>query len=173
MTNYYPDYDSTITALENEFGSSQADILPAWIFCPGCTRSPTGPIDFTNCAGESDLPSRFLLGQLVPGSFKRLPTEFSVRYASPYIDTLLINDGDKLQCDVKIERSDPYFHVVHYSPINWNPALIHQVTPTKPELDQGLKSVLELDFNVRYKCGALREALGDVCYVPDGYALPS
>jgi hypothetical protein len=31
--------------------------------------------------------------------------------------------------------------------------------------------LLTSDFNVRSKCGALREILGDVCYVPDGYAV--
>jgi hypothetical protein len=124
--NYYADYDSTIEALRDELESGRqnienskpgshdlADILPAWIFCPGRNRSAVTPIRFENCAAESDLPERFIFGQLEPGSFKQLPTGFSARYASSYIDTVVSSDGEKRQFEVKIERSDPYYHACH------------------------------------------------------------
>jgi hypothetical protein len=55
--------------------------------------------------------------------------------------------------------------------MNWNPGLLNQLTSTKSDLNKALKSVLESDFNVRYKCGELGKDLGDLCYVPDGYAV--
>ena len=55
--------------------------------------------------------------------------------------------------------------------MNWNPGLLNQMTSTKSDLDKALKSVLESDFNVRYKCGELGKNLGEICYVPDGYAV--
>ena len=55
--------------------------------------------------------------------------------------------------------------------MNWNPGLLNQLTSTKPDLDKAMKSVLESDFNVRYKCGELGKDLGEICYVPDGYAV--
>ncbi len=183
-SDYYADYGSTMDALRDELDSGRqntenskpgspypADILSAWIFCPQRSRSPVTPIRFENCGVESDLPERFLFGQLVPGSFKQLPTGFSARYASSYIDTVVTSDGDKLQFEVKIERSDPCYHVCHCSNMNWNPGLLYQLTSTKSDLDKALKSVLESDFNVRYKCGELGKDLGEVCYVPDGYAV--
>jgi len=183
--DYYADYHSTITALRNELGlchppkrrkraSEKPDvdgILPVYIFCPERSRSAIGSIDFTDCEAESDLPERFLLGRLVPGSFNRLPTGFSIRYASSHIDALLSTDGDRLQFEVKVERSNPYYHVRHCSKTDWNSGLLPQLSLTKSELDQGLGSVLETDFNVRYKCGQLSKNLGDVCYLPDGYAV--
>ena len=121
--DYYADYDSTIEALRDELESGRqntdnskpgsrdpADILPAWIFCPQRSRSPVTPIRFENCEVESDLPERFIFGELEPGSFKQLPTGFSARYASSYIDTVVSGDGDKLRFEVKIERSDPCYH---------------------------------------------------------------
>jgi hypothetical protein len=100
--NYYSDYDSTMGALQSELESDRrntdnskhgkrdlADILPAWIFCPQRSRSPVTQIRFENCEVESDLPERFIFVQLVPGSFKQLPTGFSARYASSYIDTVV------------------------------------------------------------------------------------
>jgi hypothetical protein len=122
-------------------------------------------------AAESDLPERFIFGQLVPGSFRLLPTGFSARYASRYIDTVVSSDGVKLQFEVKIERSDPYYRVCHCSNMNWNPGLLYQLAATMSDLDKALKSVLESDFNVRYKCGELGKELGEVCHVPDGYAV--
>ncbi len=137
--DYYADYDSTIEALRDELESGQqntenskpgsrdlADILPAWIFCPGRNRSPVTPIRLENCATESDLPDRFIFGQLEPGSFKQLPTGFSARYASSYIDTVVTGDGVKLRFEVKIERSDPCYRVCHCSNMNWNPGLLNQ-----------------------------------------------
>ena len=182
--DYYADYDSTIEALRDELGSGRqntdnskpgsrdsVDILPAWIFCPRRSRSPVTPIRFENCEVESDLPERFIFGQLEPGSFKQLPTGFSARYASSYIDTVVSGDGVKLKFEVRIERSDPCYHVCHCSNMNWNPGLLNQLTSTKSDLNKALKSVLESDFNVRYKCGELGKDLGDLCYVPDGYAV--
>src|SRR5260221_4412597 len=182
--DYYADYDSTIEALRNELESGRqnvenskpgspypADTLPTWIFCPQWSRSPVTPIRFENCGVESDLPERFLFGQLVPGSFKQLPTGFSARYASSHIDTVVSSDGEKVQFEVKIERSDRYHHVCHCSNINWNPGLLNQLTSTKSDLDKALKSVFESDFNVRNKCEELRKELGEICYVPDGYAV--
>lgn len=181
---YFADYDSTIEALRDELepvrqnaenskpGSPYPpDILPAWIFCPQRSRSPVASVRFENCEVESDLPERFIFGQLVPGSFKQPPTGFSARYASSHIDTVVSSDGFKLQFEVKIERSDPYYHACHCSNMNWNPGLLNQLTSTKSDLDKALKSVLESDFNVRYKCGELGKDLGQVCYVPDGYAV--
>jgi hypothetical protein len=138
---------------------------------PQRIRSPVTPIRFENCEVESDLPERFIFGQLEPGSFKQVPAGFSARYASSYIDTMVSGDGVKLQFEVKIERSDPCYHVCHCSSMNWNPGLLYQLTATKSDLDKALKSVLESDFNVRYKCGELGKDLGEVCYVPDGYAV--
>jgi len=182
--DYYADYDSTIKALRDELKSGRqnpdnskpgsrdpADILPPWIFCPQRSRSPITPIRFEDCEVESDLPGRFLFGRPVPGSFEQLPTGFSARYASSYIDTVVSGDGDKLRFEVKIERSDPCYHVCHCSNMNWNPGLLNQLTSTKSDLDKALKSVLESDFNVRYKCGELGKKLGEICYVPDGYAV--
>ena len=182
--DYYADYDSTIEALRDELesgrqnaenskpGSSyRADILPPWIYCPQRSRSPIDSIHFVDCAAESDLPERFIFGELKPGSFKQLPTGFSARYASSYIDTVVSGDGVKLQFEVKIERSDPHYHACHCSNMNWNPGLLYQLTATKSDLDKALKSVLESDFNVRYKCGELGKDLGEICYAPDGYAL--
>ena len=182
--DYYADYDSTIEALRDELESGRqntdkskpgsrdpAHILPAWIFCLQRNRSPVKPIRFENCAAESDLPERLFFGELVPGSFKQLPTGFSARYASSYINTVVTGNGVKLQFEVKIERSDPYYHACHCSNVNWNPGLLFQLTATKSDLDKALKSVLESDFNVRYKCGELGKDLGQVCYVPDGYAV--
>src|ERR1700737_465237 len=87
--NYYADYYSTIKALRDELkpgrqntenskpGSRDpADILPPWIFCPQRSRSPVTPIRFENCEVESDIPERFIFGQLEPDSGKQLPTEF-------------------------------------------------------------------------------------------------
>jgi hypothetical protein len=122
------------------------------------------------CSGIGS-PERFIFGKLEPGSFKQLPTGFSARYASSYIDTVVTGDGEKLQFEVKIERGDPYYHVRHCSNMNWNPGLLYQLTATKSDLDKALKSVLESDFNVRYKCGELEKELGDLCYFPDGYAV--
>src|ERR1700730_7995029 len=95
--DYYADCESTIEALRDELESGRqntenskpgsrdlADILPAWIFCPGRNRSAVTPIRFENPEIESDLPERFILGQLEPGSLKQLPTGFSARYASSY-----------------------------------------------------------------------------------------
>jgi hypothetical protein len=182
--DYYADYDSTIDALRDELESGRqntenskpgsrdlADILPAWIFCPQRSRSSVTAIRFENCEVESDLPERFIFGRMVPGSFKLLPTGFSARYASSYIDTVVSSDGEKLRFEIKIERSDPYYHSCHCSNTNWNPGLLNQMTSTKSDLDKALKSVLESDFNVRYKCGELGKDLGDLCYVPDGYAV--
>src|ERR1700736_3464019 len=182
--DYYADYDSTIEALRDELESDRQNtenskpgnrepvgILPPWIFCPGRSRFPIDFIHFVDCAAESDLPERFIFGRLVPGSFKQLTTGFSVRYASSYIDTVVNGDGVKLQFEVKIERSDPCYHVCHCSNMNWNPGMLNQLTSTKSDLDKALKSVLESDFNVRYKCGELGKDLGEICYVPDGYAV--
>src|SRR3984893_2076457 len=182
--DYYADYDSTIEAIRDELESGRqnaenskpgspcpADILPPWIFCPQRIRSPVTPIQFENCEVESDLPERFIFGQLEPGSFKQVPAGFSARYASSYIDTVVNGDGVKLQFEVKIERSDPCYHVCHCSNMNWNPGMLNQLTSTKSDLDKALKLVLESDFNVRYKCGELGKDLGEVCYVPDGYAV--
>jgi hypothetical protein len=182
--DYYADYDSTIDALRDELESDRQNtenskpgnrepvgILPPWIFCPGRSRFPIDFIHFVDCAAESDLPERFIFGRLVPGSFKQLTTGFSARYASSYIDTVVSGDGDKLQFEVKIERSDPCYHICHCSNMNWNPGLLNQLTSTKSDLDKALKSVLESDFNVRYKCGELGKDLGEICYVPDGYAV--
>jgi hypothetical protein len=182
--DYYADYESTVEALRDELESGRQNaensepenrepvgILPAWIFCPGRSRSPIDSIRFVDCAAESDLPERFIFGQLVPGSFRQLPTGFSARYASSYIDTVVSGDGVKLQFEVKIERNDPCYHVCHCSNMNWNPGLLNQLTSTKSDLDKALKSVFESDFNVRYKCGELGKELGEICYVPDGYAV--
>ncbi|MBV8099731.1 MAG: hypothetical protein JOZ31_11285 [Verrucomicrobia bacterium] len=43
--------------------------------------------------------------------------------------------------------------------------------PAKPDLDRALKTVFETDYNVRYKCGELSSKLGEVGYLPDGYAV--
>jgi len=182
--DYYADYDSTIEALRDELESGRqntenskpgnrdpADILPAWIYCPGRNRSAVTPIRFENCAAESDLPDRFIFGRLVPGSFRQLPTGFSARYASSYIDTVVSSDGVKLQFEVKIERSDPCYHVCHYSNMNWNPGLLYQLTATKSDFDRAFRPLIETDFNVRYKCGELGKDPGEICYVPDGYAV--
>src|SRR6266481_148200 len=139
--DYYADYDSTIEALRDELESGRqntenskpgsrdpADILPAWIFCPQRSRSPVTPIRFENCEVELDLPERFIFGELEPGSFKQLPTGFSARYASSYIDTVVSGDGVKLKFEVRIERSDPCYHVCHCSNMNWNPGLLNQLT---------------------------------------------
>jgi hypothetical protein len=182
--DYYADYDSTIEAIRDELESGRQNaenskpgnnepvgILPPWIFCPGRNRSAVTPIQFENCAAESDLPERFIFGQLVPGSFRQLPIGFAARYASSHIDTVLSGDGVKLQFEVQIERSDPCYHVCHCSNTDWNPGLLYQLTATKSDLDKALKSVLESDFNIRYKCGELGKDLGEVCYVADGYAV--
>ena len=84
---------------------------------------------------------------------------------------MVSGDGDKLRFEVKIERSDPCYHACHCSNTNWNPGLLNQLTSTKSDLDKALKSVLESDFNVRYKCGELRKELGEIYYVSDGYAV--
>jgi hypothetical protein len=162
--DYYADYDSTIEALRAELESGRqnaenskpgsrdpADILPAWIFCPQRSRSPVTAIRFENCEVESDLPVRFLFGRLVPGSFKQLPTGFSARYVSSYIDMVVSGDGDKLRFEVKIERSDPCYHVCHYWNMNWNPGLLNQLTATKSDFDRAFKQVIETDFNAVFR----------------------
>jgi hypothetical protein len=182
--DYYADFDSTIEALRDGLGSGRqhtensksgsrdpADILPAWIFCPQRCRSPVTQIRFEECEVESDLPKRFIFGQLVPGSFKRRPTGFVVRYSSSYVDTVVTGDAENLQLEVKIERSDPYYQACHIWNINWNPGLLYQLTATKSDFNRAFKPVIETDFNVRYKCGKLRKDLSEICYVPDGYAV--
>jgi hypothetical protein len=42
---------------------------------------------------------------------------------------------------------------------------------TKSGFDRAFKPVVETEFNVRYKCGELGKELGEICYVPDGYAV--
>jgi hypothetical protein len=182
--DYYADFDSTIEALQNELylgrlntedskpGSRNPDdILPAWIFCPQRCRSPVTQIRFEECEVESDLPKRFIFGQLVPGSFKRLPTGFVARYSSSYVDTVVTGDGENIQFKVRIDRSDPSYDACHIWNINWNPGLLYQLTATKSDFDCAFKPVIETDFNVRYKCGELRKDLSEICYVPDGYAV--
>jgi hypothetical protein len=88
-----------------------------------------------NCEVESDLPERFIFGRMVPGFFESHPDGFSARFASSYIDTVVSGDGVKLRFEVKIERSDPYYHVCHCSNMNWNPGLLNQLTATKSDLE--------------------------------------
>jgi hypothetical protein len=184
ICDYYADFDSTIEALRDGLGSGRlhtensksgsrdlADILPAWIFCPQRSRSPVTPIRFEDCEVESDLPERFIFGRVVPGSFESHPDGFSARYTSSRIDTSLSVYGDKLRFEITIEGSDPDYHVCHYSNANWNRDLPYQLIATKSDFDRAFKPVIETDFNARYKCGEFRKELGEICYLPDGYAV--
>ena len=145
--------------------------LPAGLLIPGRVRSPIDAIRLTDCAAESELPARFIFGRLVPGSFERFPDGFRARYASAYISATLVAERNRLRLEVKVERADPFYHVSHEWPADSGQGLLHLLGPAKADLDRGLNAVFETDYNVRYKCGELSSKLGDVGYLPDGYAV--